>query len=53
LIKIKISENLDMEEDELKVMNPNIKVLLLSDYSIDQKRLMGLLFRGMAYEECK
>jgi hypothetical protein len=53
LIKIKISENLDMEEDELKVMNPNIKVLLTSGYSIDQERLVGLLFRGMAYEECK
>jgi hypothetical protein len=34
-------------------MNPSIKVLLSSGYRIDQKRLVGLFFRGMAYEECK
>jgi two-component system cell cycle sensor histidine kinase/response regulator CckA len=28
-------KDLDMEEDELKEINPNIKVLLSSGYSID------------------
>ncbi len=30
-----------------KIKAQYIKVLLLSDYSIDQKRLVGLLFRGV------
>jgi DNA-binding NarL/FixJ family response regulator len=29
------AKDLDMEEDELKEINPNIKVLLSSGYSID------------------
>ena len=29
------AKDLDMEEDELKEMNPNIKILLSSGYSID------------------